>query len=93
VIPSGHAPVRRVAKDPAKALRQAFAIYQTKLVLSCALADSVAVMGFMLGFTGHPVLHAIPFFVICWALMLLQLPTMAKILAPVEAQIRAEIPH
>lgn len=91
VIPDRAAPARRVAKKPAKALRRAFGIYQTKLVLACALGESVAVFGFLLGFTGHPLLHALPFFVISWALLLLQFPTLAKILGPVEARIQAQI--
>ena len=52
--------------------------YLTGLILGLALAESVAIFGLVLGFLGAPATVVVPFFVVCWLLMFLQLPTRAK---------------
>ena len=68
------APVRRVVADPESAVRAALAPYQSTLVLGLALAESVALYGFMLGYLGAPAPVFLPFFVVSWALMATKIP-------------------
>ena len=53
--------------------------YLTALILALALAESVAIFGLVLGFLGAPVTVVVPFFALCWLLMLVQFPTTEKL--------------
>ncbi len=57
------------------ALRAAFPVYQTTLILGMALAESVALFGFVLVFLGEPLLTGAPFFVVAWGIMLSKAPS------------------
>ncbi len=51
-------------------------------IVGCALNESVAVLGFLLGFLGHPWLVVLPFFLAAWLMMLTRIPTERRFLAP-----------
>jgi len=53
--------------------------YLNSLILSMALAETVAILGFVLGLRGAPVTVVMPFFVVTWILMLLRFPTQEKL--------------
>jgi len=46
----------------------------TELIVTLALAESVAIFGLVLGFLGAPARVVVPFFAASWALMLLRFP-------------------
>lgn len=54
----------------------------TPFILGCALNESVALFGFVLGFLGFPLLTILPFFVISWLMMLPRFPTERAFLGP-----------
>jgi hypothetical protein len=54
-------------------------LYLSALILSMALAESVAVFGLVLGLLGGPSTAVLPFFVASWILMLIQFPTQEKL--------------
>lgn len=47
---------------------------QTSFILGMALAEAVALNGFVLWFVGFPLTQTIGFFVVCWVLMLTHFP-------------------
>lgn len=53
--------------------------YLVSLILALALAESVCILGLVLGFLGAPPLVVMPFFVVTWVLMLIRFPTQAKL--------------
>lgn len=53
--------------------------YLVALVLSLALAESVCILGLVLGFLGAPATVVLPFFVVTWLLMLLRFPTQERL--------------
>lgn len=55
------------------------AAYVTALILSLALAESVAIFGLVVGFLGAPASVVVPFFAAAWILMLIQFPTQEKL--------------
>jgi hypothetical protein len=85
--------LRKVAKNPQAARQRALVIYQTVFILKMALAESVALYGFVLHFLGFPLLHALPFFGVCWVLMLTTFPTLEKAIAPLEQATGVHIPR
>lgn len=74
----------RVLERPNEALEQALPAFQTWLITGMALAESVAILGLALVVLGEPPVFAMPFFVVCWALMASKFPTRAKLIALVE---------
>jgi F0F1-type ATP synthase membrane subunit c/vacuolar-type H+-ATPase subunit K len=52
--------------------------YLTELIVTLALAESVAIFGLVLGFLGAPARVVVPFFAVTWVLMLLRFPTHEK---------------
>ncbi|MFW2387175.1 MAG: hypothetical protein ACN4G0_02485 [Polyangiales bacterium] len=54
-------------------------LYMTALILSMALAESLAVFGLVLGLLGGTAIAVLPFFVASWILMLIQFPTQEKL--------------
>lgn len=75
---------RRFA-DQAAILPIAWGGYQTTLILGMALAEGVALLGFVQVFLGRPFWVCLPFFVLAWSSMLNKLPTMSAFLGPLEA--------
>ena len=53
--------------------------YLVSLVVAMALAESVAILGLVLGFRGAPTTAVLPFFVVTWVLMLIRFPTQEKL--------------
>lgn len=53
--------------------------YFVVMILALGLAESVAILGLVLGFLGAPPTVVIPFFFIAWALMVPRFPTQAKL--------------
>lgn len=53
--------------------------YVVGFILAMALAESVCILGFVLGFQGAPPTVVMPFFFVTWVLMILRFPTQAKI--------------
>lgn len=53
--------------------------YVVALILSLALAESVCILGLVLGFLGAPASVVLPFFAVTWLLMLLRFPTQEKL--------------
>ena len=49
--------------------------YITELIITLALAESVAIFGLVLGFLGAPARAVVPFFAVTWVLMLLRFPS------------------
>jgi hypothetical protein len=52
--------------------------YVTELIVTLALAESVAIFGLVLGFLGAPARVVVPFFAVTWVLMLLRFPSAEK---------------
>ena len=53
--------------------------YTIALILSLAFAESVCILGLVLGFLGAPPTVVMPFFVVTWVLMVIRFPTAEKI--------------
>ena len=53
--------------------------YIVGFILAMALAESVCILGFVLGFQGAPPMVVMPFFFVTWVQMILRFPTQAKI--------------
>lgn len=78
-------PMIRVFADRDQARRRIASLTMTPFILGMAMAEAVAVFGFLLGIMGYdPMIWTIPFFVIAWALMLYRLPLESRILARAE---------
>ena len=61
-------------------------------ILGMALAESIAICGFLVGFFGFDRVQAAPFFVVSFALMLLRFPRDSTIFGPLEAAYQATLP-
>lgn len=82
--------VRRFA-DPDAVVGRAMALFFTPFILGMALAESVVIYGFVLGFLGFDFTTIIPFWVAGWALMLVRFPRWSDALGPLEKAMRAEL--
>ena len=78
------APTIRVFADQDTARRSAFVKFHTPFILGMALSESIALFGFVLGMLGFPLLHVLPFWIVCWALMIVRFPTLKRVLGPLE---------
>lgn len=78
------APTIRVFAKPDEARTMVFPKYQTAFILGMALSEAVALFGLVLGMQGVPLLHVLPFWVVCWALMIMRFPTPKRIFGPLE---------
>jgi len=78
------APTIRVFANPDEARRSAFVKYNTPFILGMAQSESIALFGFALGMLGFPLLHVLPFWLVCWVLMIIRFPTLERILGPLE---------
>jgi hypothetical protein len=78
------APTIRVFAKPDAARRAAFARYFTPFILGMSLSESIALWGFTLVVMGEPLLHALPFWVVCWSLMIPRFPTLKRVYGPLE---------
>jgi hypothetical protein len=82
---------RRRFADPATALRRAQPVGQVALILELALAESIAIEGFLLLLLRFPAAIAAPFFLLAWALMLARFPTAARLGARLERAYSADL--
>ena len=53
--------------------------YLVALILALALAESVCILGLVLGFLGAPPSVVLPFFVVTWVLMIIRFPTQERV--------------
>jgi len=86
------APPLRVFHDPSAAWKKALFAYQQPLIVSLALAESVALYGLVLVSLGFPRPTVVPFLVVCWVLQIARFPTDAKLAAAVKAATGVELP-
>lgn len=77
-------PTLRRFADPDAVVSKGAAIFFTPFILGMALAESVAIYGFVLGFLGFDLVTIIPFWVTAWALMLVRFPRWSDVLGPLE---------
>ena len=70
---------RFVSSTPGSAAPAQQNAYVVALILSLALAESVCILGLVLGFLGAPAEVVLPFFVVTWLLMFLRFPTQARL--------------
>ena len=56
-------------------VRRSAGAYLVALILALALAESVCILGLVLGFLGAPPVVVMPFFVVTWVLMIIRFPT------------------
>ena len=62
-----------------KLVKRSPGAYIIALILALALAESVCILGLVLGFLGAPPSVVMPFFVVTWILMVIRFPTQAKL--------------
>lgn len=62
-------------------VRRSTGAYIVSLVLALALAESVCILGLVLGFLGAPPTVVMPFFFVTWVLMVIRFPTKEKMAA------------
>lgn len=79
---------RRVFRDPELALRAGYRVHQTAMILGLALAEAVAIYGFVLKFLGAELSSVAPFFVVSWALILYRFPRRSVIAHSLERAYR-----
>jgi hypothetical protein len=84
---------RRVLVDSEKARALARQLYQSALVLSLALSESVALFGLLLGLRGFPEERVLPFFVASLALIALRYPRASAPARMLETSAQARFPH
>jgi len=77
-------PTLRRFADPDAVVAKGAAIFFTPFILGMAMAESVAIYGFFLGFIGFDLVTIIPFWVAAWALMLVRFPRWTDVLGPLE---------
>ncbi len=84
------APQRRVVADPEGAVHAALPLFQRSFLVGMALAESVALLGFELGYIGAPVRLMMVFFGVAWILMASKLPRVSTITKAIERATGAE---
>jgi len=89
--PAGFRKTIRVASNPGQLIARLRAGYQTKTILGCALGESVALFGFVLGFLGLPIVMTLPFFLVSMGLILSHFPSEAKMLKTAEGILEMRI--
>lgn len=75
---------RRCATRPAAARALALRYFMTPFVLGMALAESVSIMGFLLGYMNLTLPLVVPFFVAAVALQVGRFPTLESVEQPFE---------
>lgn len=78
------APLTRVIAEPERALADAFVRFQTPFILGMALAESISLFGFMLGFMRAAPIVYMPFFAAGTVLMLSKFPTEQRMVRALE---------
>jgi hypothetical protein len=62
-------------------VKQSSGAYLIALILALALAESVCILGLVLGFLGAPASVVLPFFAVTWVLMIIRFPTKERMAA------------
>jgi hypothetical protein len=78
------APVERFIAKPHDTVLAAFPRYQTPFILGMALAESINLFGFVLGFMGAPPSAYAPFFALGLALMMWKFPRLSILTSALE---------
>lgn len=86
------APSLRVFSDPGAARRRAFGAFLTPFIIGMAMAESVSLFGFVLGFLGAAWAQVLPFFAVGIAAQAVRFPTLAGVEAMFERAIGARFP-
>jgi hypothetical protein len=81
----------RVFANPAEVKRRSGPALQTAMIVALALAESIALYGFVLLFLGYSWLHGLPFFIVCWGLMFSKYPSERAMLRTVEQAYDADL--
>lgn len=81
-----------VVEDPSRVIRLAAQADQTPLIITLALRESVAIFGLVLALLGVPIEHALPFFALSVALMVMRYPSLSSLQRRAEAVLGARIP-
>ncbi len=81
----GSGKMLRVPVDQSAVLSSVLTRFQTPFILGMAMSESVALYGFVLGFTGFPLMVCMPFFLVSWALMAMRFPSPKAILNEAQA--------
>ena len=78
------APTTKLIAKPHDTVIAAFARYQTPFIVGMALAESICLFGFMLGFMGAPTYAYAPFFALGLGLMAWKFPRLVTITSALE---------
>ncbi len=78
------APSRRVFENPEQALVDALKRAQTTFIIGMALCESIALLGFVLGFMGEPPAKYLPFFAVALLLMATKFPRTSAVARALE---------
>ncbi len=84
-------PTRRVFQSPDFVKSRAAQIALTPNIIGLAMAESIAICGFVLGFLGQPLNIVLMFFLAAWTLMIPRFPTARRALEPVERVYQARL--
>jgi len=60
-------------------VRRSAGAYLVALILALAMAESICILGLVLGFLGAPASVVMPFFFVTWVLMVIRFPTKEKV--------------
>lgn len=86
------APSQRVFSDAAAARRQAVQLFQAPFIVGMAMAESVSLFGFVLGFLGAEWAQVLPFFALGIVAQAVRFPTVATVEGMFEQASRARFP-
>ena len=86
-------PTLRVFAHPDQARRRARQIFFTPFILRLAIAESIAIDGFILRMQGFEWAQILPFFVVCWVIFALSAPLNRRIFGPLEKHFDARFPQ
>jgi hypothetical protein len=78
------APTTKIIAKPHDTMLAALARYQQPLVMSLALAESINLFGFMVGYMGAPPIAYTPFFALGLGLMVWRFPRLVTITSALE---------
>jgi hypothetical protein len=81
----------RYFSDPQSVRGEAFPAQQTSFMVGMALAEAVALFGFMLLYLGFGWAWGTPFFVVCWGLMLTRFPSSKRLDQQIEQAYDADL--
>ncbi len=78
-------------EDPERVRAESLPVLQSTFIIGMALAEAIALFGFVLLLLGFSWTWGMPFFAVCWVLMLGRFPSQAKLDEQVEAAYDADL--